>query len=434
MPGIDDLRRGACPSAGSPMASGDGLVSRVRLPSEGITNQQLAALATQTERLGQGVVELTNRGNIQVRGLTESSELELTEWLVSQELAAADPATEAARNLQTSPVPDLDPEALFDTRPLAVELDSQLQAHADFQALPPKFRFVINAGGQGHLGDVDGDIRADAMATDDGTGFRIGLAGTGHDAHYLGIVAPDAVVATLTLLTHCFLDLNRRLVTPMRRLAGHLEREGEAPFRAAINAPPGPVPKPVDYGPTLQPGALGNAFTAGVPFGRLDAATARAIAAISDEAGGDEVRITPWRQVVIPGNPDILSPQLEDLDLITSPADPRASLVACVGSPECQSGTTQTRKDALNWAKAVPELFESERRIHVSGCSKGCAHRGGSPITLTAHDGLYDIILNDSPFPENEDNRVFRNRKPSEIPEILRSLNRGTQSSRNNRR
>jgi len=416
------------------MASGDGLISRLRLPTGCITNRQLESLADRAEQFGHGVLELTNRGNLQVRGLNESSDKNLTEWLTEAGLAAADPATEAARNVQSSPVPDLDPDALFDTRPLAAALDSQLQANIAFQDLPPKFRFVINAGGRGHLGEVDGNIRADALTTDQGTGFRIGLAGTAHDAHSLGVCAPDAVAVTMTALAYCFLDLNQRLVTPMRRLAGHLEREGEAPFRAAIDAPLGSAAERMDYGPTLQPGAFGNAFTAGVPFGRLDTASARAIAASSDAAGNSEVRITPWRQVVIAGEPVLLASPLEDLNLITNPTDPRASIITCVGSPECQSGTTQTRKDALDWAEAAPELFDGETRIHVSGCSKGCAHRGKSPVTLTAHDGLYDIIINDSAFPENEANRVASNLSPSEVPGMLRTLSGRTQSSRNNRR
>jgi precorrin-3B synthase len=32
--------------------------------------------------------------------------------------------------------------------------------------------------------------------------------------------------------------------------------------------------------------------------------------------------------------------------------------------------------------------------LHVSGCTKGCAHAGDSPITLVAQDGAYRIIEN----------------------------------------
>jgi len=63
-----------CPSAGLPMASGDGLISRLRLPTGCITNRQLESLADRAEQFGHGVLELTNRGNLQVRGLNESSD------------------------------------------------------------------------------------------------------------------------------------------------------------------------------------------------------------------------------------------------------------------------------------------------------------------------------------------------------------------------
>jgi precorrin-3B synthase len=32
--------------------------------------------------------------------------------------------------------------------------------------------------------------------------------------------------------------------------------------------------------------------------------------------------------------------------------------------------------------------------IHVSGCSKGCAHGASAPIALIGREGAYDLIFN----------------------------------------
>ena len=47
---------------------------------------------------------------------------------------------------------------------------------------------------------------------------------------------------------------------------------------------------------------------------------------------------------------------------------------------------------------ASPPLFEPHAmtRLHVSGCSKSCAHRGPASLTLVGRDGRYDLIRNGS--------------------------------------
>jgi precorrin-3B synthase len=32
--------------------------------------------------------------------------------------------------------------------------------------------------------------------------------------------------------------------------------------------------------------------------------------------------------------------------------------------------------------------------LHVAGCVKSCARQAESPLTLIAHDGLYDLVTN----------------------------------------
>jgi precorrin-3B synthase len=84
-------------------------------------------------------------------------------------------------------------------------------------------------------------------------------------------------------------------------------------------------------------------------------------------------------------------------DFITDASDPRLSLIACPGRPDCGSAFTSAPADALRLAEACPELLKGGANLHVSGCPKGCAHPGKADLTLVGrHDGRYDIVANGS--------------------------------------
>ncbi|HLV84398.1 MAG TPA: precorrin-3B synthase, partial [Devosia sp.] len=66
-------RRGACPTLEGPMQTGDGLLARLRLADSQLSPTQLGAIAKLAALHGNGQVEITARGNLQVRGLTTAS-------------------------------------------------------------------------------------------------------------------------------------------------------------------------------------------------------------------------------------------------------------------------------------------------------------------------------------------------------------------------
>ena len=80
-------------------------------------------------------------------------------------------------------------------------------------------------------------------------------------------------------------------------------------------------------------------------------------------------------------------------DLIVDPWDPRLSVAACAGAPACSSGEGPTRELALDLALEARLLAVSGTGLHVSGCPKGCAHPGASPVTIVARRGLYDLVI-----------------------------------------
>ena len=64
------MKRGWCPTVHEPMPSGDGLLIRVKPLGGRLSAAMLRTLAGIAASCGNGAIELTGRGNIQLRGLT----------------------------------------------------------------------------------------------------------------------------------------------------------------------------------------------------------------------------------------------------------------------------------------------------------------------------------------------------------------------------
>ena len=67
------MRRGACPGLSAPMATGDGLLARLTPAGSTIALDAFAGLCAAARTHGNGIVEITSRGSIQVRGLSAAS-------------------------------------------------------------------------------------------------------------------------------------------------------------------------------------------------------------------------------------------------------------------------------------------------------------------------------------------------------------------------
>ena len=91
--------KGWCPSLFEPMAAGDGLLVRIKPRVAGIGAAQLKKLADAAEAYGSGQIEITNRANFQLRGLSAETVAPFAEAMHAAGLAGTDAATERRRNI-----------------------------------------------------------------------------------------------------------------------------------------------------------------------------------------------------------------------------------------------------------------------------------------------------------------------------------------------
>jgi len=179
--------RGACPTLATPLQTGDGLLARI-VSNEPIAVEKLRVLCDAAEAHGNGIIEITQRGSLQVRGLTAASAPNFSAIVKSFGIG-----TDNTPPLLTSPLLSLDAGESFDSTPLVAQLRTALRAdRPDFQGLGPKVSVLVDGGGNLHLDSLSADIRVEATSN---FLYELSLAGDAQSASFVGYVSMNRVVA-----------------------------------------------------------------------------------------------------------------------------------------------------------------------------------------------------------------------------------------------
>lgn len=360
-------RRGACPAFETPMETGDGLIIRL-VPSDGVlTPAQLRGLAAAALAHGNGLLEITARGSVQIRGLRPHTVAPLQERVLALGIA---PRPMPA--IDISPLSGIDPSETADPRPLA----ARIRAGAAHLAgrLGPKVSVVVDGGGAISLRGRKADVRLRAMA-----GNRNVWALTIGGGPAAMLPAPEAVERVLGALA----DL---------AALGRTARATDLPGGAA----PGSAPAESAALPPPPLGRLpltGGVFAVGIglPFGTATAQLAGALADAAEAAGARDLRPGPERTLIATGlceaTADAFRLQAAALGCLEGPDDPRAAVAACPGAPACASAHVPARDLAPRVAAALAPLLDGSVSVHLSACPKGCAHPAAATLTLVGLEG-----------------------------------------------
>ncbi|KAF0227342.1 MAG: precorrin-3B [Beijerinckiaceae bacterium] len=351
--------KGWCPGALKPMLSGDGLVVRLRPWLGRLTPDQVRGIAVLALRHGNGLIDLTARGNIQLRGIREEAHPALIEDLDALGLVDTDPVLEARRNLVLTPFWRMG-EAI---PRLASALETALGT-PDAPALPAKFGFAIDCGPAPVLSAISADIRLEQ-----GLGGALLCRADGAETGM--IVAEDDAIPAMLDLARWFLG-SGGAPEGRGRMKRHLASGASLPpaFLAtqARKAASG----------TPKPGLFDQGALVGFAFGQLRAETLASLAELGP------LRMTPWRMMMIEGAATL--PEIPGL--ITRGDDPLLRVIACTGAPGCLQALQPTRDLARMLAPHIPEAG----LLHVAGCVKGCAHPAAAPFTLVGTAAGFGFI------------------------------------------
>ena len=402
------LRPSACPGLLRIVPALDGGICRIKLPGGVLLAPQAQAVAHAARTYAQGVIEATNRSNLQIRGVGDDHD-GLIRVLMDAGLGPDNPDTDDVRNLMLSPVAGLDAQSLFDARPLAAQILAALETHPRFHELSPKFAISLDAGEALVMLEHPHDLWLSALKHGDQVMLAFGLAGCPARDKPLAAVSLVHGQALVVGLLELFLDLAHPEHTRMRHLLAEVSTDEilsrlSARLNVALCVEPGitdwqrPAIQPdrhIGIYPQADAGLV--AVGAAVPLGRLDAGMLSAVAQLAMDQGDGSLRLTPWQSLMLPNvpverGPDVLN-ALQAAGLIGSVEEPLAHIVACTGSAGCAKGLADTKADGRLLAASLHE----SQAAHLTGCRRSCAAAHVAPVTLLAvSPGRYDLYFRDA--------------------------------------
>src|ERR1700722_8520712 len=359
---MNPLSRGACPGISDPMPTGDGLLARL-MPSAPMAIDAFTALCDASEATGNGIMEVTQRGSLQIRGLSPASAPIFARTAIALGLGAEGPPS-----ILTPPLMGLDPLERVDLRPLLGALRANLKNHAAIASIGPKVSVLIDAGNTLHLDDVPGDLRLRAGA-DSGSRFQLSIAGTAASSTSLGWIesnhAQEAIVAILASVAR--LGAGARA----RDLAN---RGGVAALRAALagmlidDPPMHPIPPGDPLGThSLNGGRVGHGGA--LAFGYAEASVLKRFAQATARCGAASIQPAPGRALLAIGIPKTAASECAvaatAAGFILRSDDARRYVVACAGAPACGSAAFSTRRWAPVVAQAALRFLDGSLTIHL---------------------------------------------------------------------
>lgn len=394
-------RDDACPGALRLHAADDGALARIRIPGGLLTMRQAEAPATASDRLGDGRIDLTSRGNLQVRGLRDPGAGTEPAALLGEAGLLPSWAHERARNLVASPLAGLDGRGHGDLRGWIREWDALLCESPAAAGLSGRFLFALDDG-RGDTAALGADVTL--IALPGAATAELRLAGR-PVAQVPAADAPRwAVRAAQTFLTLAAERGARAwriadIDPDGTAIAARLRAEGAPPTEPSdAGSPDATAGGPPPLGLVPHPDGTTCALSVGVRLGRLTTGAWRLLARIAGTGAG-ELRVTPWRGVVLPGLPRAAAQEALDrlaaAGFLTGEDSPWRGVTACAGRPGCAKSLADVRADAgAALRDAAPDPGHRLLPAHFSGCERRCGHPDGSWVDVVAGaDGRYRVAV-----------------------------------------
>ena len=437
---------------------------RVAIPYGVLSSRQLRKLAEISRRWDRGFGHFTTRQNIQFNWTRLEDAPDILDALADVDMHAIQTSGNCIRNVTADPYAGVAPDEIEDPRVWAEVLRQWSSIHPEFTFLPRKFKVAITGAAEDRAAILFHDIGLRIVKAKGGaTGFRVFVGGgqgrTPYVAQEIASFVPrERLLSYLEAIMRVYNLNGRRDNIYKARIKILVNAIGLAEFRrqveaewASLDAPSVDLPE-AEYAriaahfapakllprPTRddaieqrkkRDGAFArwlriNALTHRVPGhaivsiplkdpGRVPGdATADqmdAVAAIAEELGDGEIRVTYQQNLVLP---TVARARLADVydrlvaaGLAAANTELITDIIACPGLDYCNLANAR----AIPVAQAIAERFaDPERaseigplRLNISGCINACGHHHAGNIGILGVDKKgtehYQITLGGSP-------------------------------------
>jgi ferredoxin-nitrite reductase len=381
---------------------------RIRITNGRSNSAQFRTLADIAERLGNGVLEITTRQQIELRAVKVKDLPEIFDALRSVDLSSLQTGMDNIRNVNTCPMAGLTPQELFDASPVGEQLTKIFLGNKDFANLPRKCNVTITGCLENCThADTQDVCMTPAVKDQDGQsipGFNVAVGGKmGSGGMRLAtpidvFVTPAEAALLAAEIILIFRDEGPRGMSRARvRLAFLVDEWGGERFRDVLEGRWG---KPLTRAgrdvrlhrhndhmgvQTQKDGrvAVGQC----VPVGRVNAAHMREWARLADLYSGGAIRLTTAQNVILPNvSKDQVKALLEEpllQEFMPDPHPVKRGLVSCIGTDYCSLALIETKGLAKELADKLEKMLPPDLppvTMFWSGCAAACGNHQAADI------------------------------------------------------
>lgn len=377
---------------------------RIRMPNGFGNSEQLRTIAALSRALGNSILDVTTRQQIELRGFAIESVPEIFEKLCGINLTTLQTGMDNIRNINGCALAGLAPDELLDASPVLFELDRIIVGNPEFTNLPRKFNITIT----GCVGNCTHSESQDIALVPARKGGRVGFnvliggkmgSGGFTIASPMSVfVEPEQAVAVAAEIIRMFRDHGPREARSKCRLAFLVEERGvvrlrtELEFRLRCELEPAGddarLPGHTDHlGVTQQKQPDAVAVGLCIPTGRIDPNQMTELAYLADTYSQGAVRFTTGQNAILPNVPVSSAEKLLREPLLRQ-LSPRPSpyfrgLVACTGTDFCNLAQIETKSHAVQLSRDLEEKLGrsgTPLTIHWSGCPAGCGNHEAADL------------------------------------------------------
>jgi len=380
---------------------------RVRMPNGFTSSRPFRAIADLSRRLGNCVLDITTRQQIQLRGFELGTVPEIWEKLRGVDLHSLQTGMDNVRNINGCALAGLTLNELFDASLVVAELDAILvgeTGNPEFTNLPRKFNVTITGCAQNCTHDESQDVALVPAIRRDRVGFNVLVGGKMGSGGFTIASALDVFVwipkaaQMVAALVSIFRDHGPRDARAKCRFAFLIEEWGVSRLREELAHRVDHYLEPsgrdvrsqyhsdhLGITPQKQPGYRSVGLC--VPMGRLHPDQMDELARLSDEYGNGELRLTTGQNAILANVHDDRLDSLLQEDLLAElsphPSPFRRKMVACTGTDYCNLAQIDTKGQAAELARRLDEKLGTAGRavsLHWSGCPAGCGNHQAADI------------------------------------------------------
>ncbi len=380
---------------------------RIRMPNGFTTSAQWRTIADLSRRLGNCVVDITTRQQIELRGFVLDSVPEIWERLRGVNLHSLQTGMDNVRNVNGCPLAGLAPDELLDASPVVFELDRMLvgsEGNPEFSNLPRKFNVTITGCRGNCTHNESQDIALVPAEKNSRVGFNVlvgGKMGSGGFtiASPLDVFVPAEQAAAVSAeLIRIYRDHGPREARSKCRFSFLIDFWGIERLRGVLASrlefaleTAGADVRRNDHtdhlgvAPQKQPGLASVGLC--IPGGRVDPDQMDELARLADHYGNGQIRLTTAQKAILVNLPAERVPALLQEPLLqrfsSHPSPFFRGMVACTGTDFCNLAQIQSKQLATDLSTALERRFGKvggRLTMNWSGCPAGCGNHEAADL------------------------------------------------------